>query len=550
VYYQISGTASNGVDYQTIGNWVAIPSGVRSSDIVVTPINLGQSMTKTVVLTLTNSPLMGPVGGNMPINYSIGFPRSATVFIASGPLTNLPPEVSIAYPADGAVFYAPVNIPIVALAKDLDGFVTNVEFFADGVSLGLATNPVTTLPPIGGPFPPLLPMPPYRPYVLVWTNAPTGPHALTAQATDNGGASTLSAPVNVTVKTGPPPQPTNFPPIVRIASPANNSMFRAPVNIPIFAFAIDLDGFVTNVEFFAGTNDLGPGHRVNAVPPHLPPGPIQPPILIIRPTNYWELVWSNTPLGSFPLTAVAADNRGASTVSDSVNVTILPTQPPTSITNVVGILASDPVAIEGTNCWPWLGLAAASPTWANWTAPSAVWRFFTNCGPKNAVFTVRRLGATNADLAVTYAVGGTASNGVEYVTLPGMVTIPAGQRAAMITVVPIDDGQPDLTSTVILKLTPSADYLVDPRHSVVAAIILDRPTPPRIASLLPDRCFHINSTGPEGAWVRVECTTDLPNWTSICTNQVVNGSLDFVDPDAQNNPLRFYRAVPEANPPQ
>jgi len=73
------------------------------------------------------------------------------------------------------------------------------------------------------------------------------------------------------------------------------------------------------------------------------------------------------------------------------------------------------------------------------------------------------------------------------------------------------------------------------------------PWPPR-PTLLPDRCFHITSAGPDGAWIRVECTSDLRNWTPICTNQVFNGSLDFVDPDAQQNQVRFYRAVPEAEP--
>jgi len=71
-----------------------------------------------------------------------------------------------------------------------------------------------------------------------------------------------------------------------------------------------------------------------------------------------------------------------------------------------------------------------------------------------------------------------------------------------------------------------------------------------MTAVLADGCFHINSTGPDGAWVYVEYTTDLCNWTPICTNHVVNGSIDFVDPDAPANPLRFYRAVPEANPPQ
>ena len=58
VYYEISGTASNGVDYQAINNWVQIPSGVLCGDVLIKPVNHGQTDTRTVTLTLTNSPLM------------------------------------------------------------------------------------------------------------------------------------------------------------------------------------------------------------------------------------------------------------------------------------------------------------------------------------------------------------------------------------------------------------------------------------------------------------------------------------------------------------
>ena len=458
-----------------IPSLVQIPGGVLSEDVVIQPINKGQTGTDTVVLTLTNSPLMGP---EMPVNYIIGSPSSATVVIFPGPVTNIPPLVSVVYPTDGAEFYTPLNLPIIACARDLDGFVVSVEFFANGKSLGIVSNspsPVV-LPATPGPLPALPPMPPYRPFVLVWTNVPPGTNVLlTARATDNQGASTLSDPVSITVHPGPPPPPpTNLPPVVRITSPPNNSVFRQPINLPIYAYAADKDGYVTGVEFFAGSTDLGPGHRVTP-PTNTGALPVPSPSLL---ANLWLFAWTNAPQGTYPLTAVATDNHGASTVSDAVNVTILPALPPPNVTNLVGIFATDPIAIEGTNCWPWLGLAACTPTWANWTASTAVCRYFTNCGPKDAIFTVRRLGSTNSDLTVTYATGGTATNGVDYVTLPGTVTIPAGQRAAMITVVPIDDGPPDITSTVILKLTPSADYLVDPRHSAAAGLILDAPDSP------------------------------------------------------------------------
>jgi hypothetical protein len=427
VYCCISGTASNGVDYQAIGNFVSLPAGVRSNTIVIHPLNLGQTDTRTVTVDLCPSPLM------IPINYSIGSPSSATVYIT-------PPGVS------------------------------------------------------------------------------------------------------------------NLPPVVRITSPPNGAVFRAPVNIPIYAYAADPDGFVTAVEFFAGSNSLGLGHRVTAVPPPLPPGPVQPPILIVVPTNYWALVWTNPPLETnIALTARATDNGGASAVSAPVLISILPSPPPpTNRPPIVSIVATDPVAIEGTNCWPWPGLASPVSTWSNWFAASAIWRFYTNCGPKDATFTVFRFGATNDALDVAYAIGGTATNGIDYVALPGLVTVPAGERRAAITIVPLDDGPPDITSTVILKLVPDTtgtNYLLGyPR--VAAAIILDSRSPRPVTGPLPGAAFNVSAAGPDGAWFHVEYSTDLIHWTSICTNQVVNGSMDFVDPDAATNPARFYRTVPEPGPPQ
>ena len=164
---------------------------------------------------------------------------------------------------------------------------------------------------------------------------------------------------------------------------------------------------------------------------------------------------------------------------------------------------------------------------------------------------MRRFGDTTDGLTVAYDLSGTASNGVDYVALPGSVIIPAGGRRAFITIVPIDDGPPDVNKTVVLRLaaptnTPP-DYLIGypPR---AAALILDHGPCP-VSGILPGGCFHLDSPGPDAAWFYVQCSTDLVNWTSICTNQVINGSIDFVDPDAANNPSWFYRAVPLANPP-
>ena len=523
IYYQIGGTASNGVDYFPISNWVTIPAGATSNSIFILPLanRPSSNVTKTVVLQLAPSPFL------TPINYQIGVPSNAVLYIE---ITNPPPfsPVSIISPTNGAVFYTPTNIPISAWA--VVSPIASVEFFAGTNDLG------TGIPGISaGLF--------GTAYFLTWTNPPAGDYALTAVVADNGGVSTTSAPVNITLLPGI--QPTNHPPLVRIISPANGSVFRAPIDIPLYGFARDPGGSIASIEFFAGSNSLGFGRPVYPTPIA---GQRFPPMIF--PTNVFFLVWSNAPVGAYALAARATDNGGASTISDPVNIAILPSPPPTNRPPIVSIVATDPVAIEGTNCLVWLGETNSPPTWAAW--PTAVCQFFTNCGPKTATFTACRWGDTNNDLTVPYGIGGTASNGVDYVALPGVVTIPAGERRALITIVPIDDGPPDVNKTVVLALTPSTntppDYLPGFPHRV-AAIIIDSDGPRAVTGLLPDGCFHLVTPGPDAAWFCIEYSTNLNDWTPVCTNQVINGSIDFVDPDAPGNPSRFYRAVPLINPP-
>jgi hypothetical protein len=82
-----------------------------------------------------------------------------------------------------------------------------------------------------------------------------------------------------------------------------------------------------------------------------------------------------------------------------------------------------------------------------------------------------------------------------------------------------------------------------------AALIIDSNLPRPITAMLPGGSFHLYADGPDGAWFHLEYSTDLLNWTPLCTNQVFNGAIDFVDPDAPANQHRFYRAVPETDPP-
>jgi hypothetical protein len=321
-------------------------------------------------------------------------------------------------------------------------------------------------------------------------------------------------------------------------------LFRSPVDVPLFAYASERDGAISAVEFFAGTNSLGLGHTVC---PQI--WPVGPSGILNCPSNFFALTWSNAPIGAYLLTAVATDTVGAMATSGPVKIAIVAAPPPpTNRPPVVSVVATDPLAIEGTNCWPWLGIDDVTPTWNAWIGSTTVWRLFTNCGPKNATFTVRRDGGTNEDLTVLYDLGGSATNGVDYVPLPGSLVVPAGQRRAQITIVPLDDGVPDINSTVVLKLAGSTNYVLGYPRSA-AALILDGKGRPPFSGLLPDGSFHLEATGPDGAWFHIEYSTNLVDWTAVCTNQVVNGSIDFIDPDAPSDHSRFYRANPDQSQP-
>lgn len=113
---------------------------------------------------------------------------SYTIDAGSG--GNTPPSVSISDPADGSSFDQGTAITIAAAATDSDGSVTQVEFFADGNSIGVDAS---------------------SPYSINWTVA-LGSTNLTVVATDNEAATTTSSSVSVTGNT------TGSATVVRVSS--------------------------------------------------------------------------------------------------------------------------------------------------------------------------------------------------------------------------------------------------------------------------------------------------------------------------------------------
>jgi YD repeat-containing protein len=195
-----------------------------------------------------------------------GISMSAAVAIT----VNAPPTISITGPTANTVVHSPVSVTITASASDTDGTVAKVEFFQNGTLLGEDTT---------------------APYNYVWTNAPVGTFSLTARATDNRNATTTSGAVTLIV---------NNPPSVSINAPAPSSTFVAGSTISITATSSDTDGTISKVEFYQGSTKLGE----DAVSP-------------------FTFNWANVQLGTYSLSAVAIDDRGASKTSSAVLITVV-----------------------------------------------------------------------------------------------------------------------------------------------------------------------------------------------------------------------------------
>jgi hypothetical protein len=138
------------------------------------------------VVTTTNWTVNGLTGNTLQVVVrTLVTANDEFYFLDNLTVTNLPPIspiVSITQPATNAVFASGANISVISSASDPDGTVTKVEYFIGGsTKIGESTTGPT--------------------YSFTWTNAPAGNHSLTAMATDNIGATGVSAAIPLTIRT-------------------------------------------------------------------------------------------------------------------------------------------------------------------------------------------------------------------------------------------------------------------------------------------------------------------------------------------------------------
>ena len=119
----------------------------------------------------------------------------------------------------------------------------------------------------------------------------------------------------------------------------------------------------------------------------------------------------------------------------------------------------------------------------------------TEAGTATLLFTFARSGPTTAPLTVSYAISGTASNGVDYTSIASSVTFAAGSSTATVVIDPLSDALVENDETVALTLQPGAGYAVGTPSAVVGTIVNSDP-PVITLSVGP---LEVRETGVDGS---------------------------------------------------
>ena len=236
---------------------------------LASPVAFGQEVTVAYNKPATN-PLQTPQGGQAQTMTA----RNVTNNVAERP--NQPPHVSISSPTKNTGYIAPATITIEVNATDSDGTITKVEFYNGQVKLGEVTK---------------------APYLFKWNSVPEGGYQITAVATDNKNAKTVSSPVTVVVNK--PASKINQPPFVRITNPDKGETFKRNESIILKAEALDPDGTISKIEFRIGNEVVA---ELNEAP--------------------WVFNWQNADTGQYVITVIATDNLGAVSQSAEVAFTV------------------------------------------------------------------------------------------------------------------------------------------------------------------------------------------------------------------------------------
>ncbi|HEV2436620.1 MAG TPA: PKD domain-containing protein [Verrucomicrobiae bacterium] len=434
VYWSFSGTASNGVDYGPLPTNSPFPAGQSDATLMITPINHGQTTDETVTVTLAPGSA-----------YQVGSPSSATVVIHG-----LQPGPTASFTANPTSGQAPLNVQFTDTSS---GNPVSWNWnFGDG-STSTTQSPSHTFSSAGS-------------FTVTMTVANSSNQTSSASQTitvTNTTTTTLTASFTAYPNSGQAPLPVQF----TDTSSGNPTSWNwnfgdgstSTVQNPSHTYS-SAGTFTTALTVSGSSGQTSSAsHTITVTNAPAPvtasfsanPSSGQAPLAVqftdqsSGPVSSWNWNFGDgststaqnpshtyNSTGSFTATLTATGSSGqSSSASRIITVTNAPPPPLATVT----VVASQPLA--------------------------------TSLTP--GVFSVTRSGSTSAALTVNYSLGGTAQNGVDYQTLSGTVTIPAGSSTATVVVNPLR--LLNVLQTVVLTVSPESTYTVGSPNSATVTIV-------------------------------------------------------------------------------
>lgn len=281
---------------------IASAGGITDVDFYADGEKIGESSIVFVRAPEPNEPVHHSfVWEKAPQGWHVLTVRARNLRVESAPAKILVGEdstarasIKITTPENGDAFKLgqSINIEAVAVIASVGG-ITDVDFYADGEKIGESSIRFIRAPEPNEPV--------YHSFV--WEKAPQGTHVLTVLARN---LRVGSEPVKILVGEANAPQAT-----LTFSSPVEGQTFRAASDIPLVLSAVDPNGSIRFVEFFANGKLIGES-RIMTKDADVPG----------RPREH-TFVWENVALGRYELTGVAKDAAGNQVVSKPVHIAVI-----------------------------------------------------------------------------------------------------------------------------------------------------------------------------------------------------------------------------------
>lgn len=417
VYYALSGSASNGGDYELLPGSVTIQTGSTSESIFVTPQeDTNVEGNESVVLTLSTN-----------ANYIVGAPASATVTIIDN---DVPAGPSLLASPNSAAPSGTVTVSWsgITLASARDWIALATPGAGNGSYLSWTYVSCSQAPSVA------------RPSGSCVYGLPASPGTYEFRLFSNDGFSRLATSAPVTISTLP---------VVTIAATTANVGEESLAATGLFTVTRTGSNAASLTVNYTVSGTATPGSNGQAGADYVAlPGSVtisqgsNSATIVVTPINDSSAEGNESVVVA--LGASAAYSVGAPA---SATVTIVDDEPPPP---TVSLTVTDGSATEGS-------------------------------ASDKGIITVNRTGSLAASLTVFYALSGSAINGTDYELLPGSITIEAGSNTASVFITTREDTFNEGSETVVITLTASGAYVLgSPITGTVTIVDNDLPPGPSL----------------------------------------------------------------------